>query len=131
MKDTQSKPITAMIIEDEELLRNMIVMKFKEKGYNALSAPNGIVGLTLALEKHPDIILMDIMMPEMDGIEVLKKLRMDDWGKTVPVIMLTNVSDPRLVATSLEEQSFEYLIKTDWDIDEIMNKIDEKLHASK
>jgi CheY-like chemotaxis protein len=118
---SNQKQTTALVVEDEDLLRDMLVKKIAERGHIVLSAPNGKKGLAVALDKHPDIILMDIMMPEMDGIAVLRKLRQDTWGK--------GVSDPRLVASSLEEKSFEYLIKADWDIDEIIDKIDEKLNV--
>lgn len=78
------------IIEDDEAISQMYRIKFEAEGYTVETAANGKLGLELAEEMRPDIILLDLMMPIMSGEEVLVKLRKKDWGKKIKVIILTN-----------------------------------------
>lgn len=73
------------------------------------------------------MILLDIVMPEMDGITMLQKLRENDWGKKALVLILSNLSDYTKIFEALENNTFDYLIKTDWSLEELMEKIREKL----
>ncbi|HLB60761.1 MAG TPA: response regulator [Patescibacteria group bacterium] len=123
MQDPANQQYSILVVEDEQLLRDVLVQKFQEAGFTVYGAKDGKEGYDSAIKYHPHLILMDIMMPGMDGIAVLKQLRKDPWGKEVSIILLTNVSDPRLVAESLEEGGLEYLVKTDWDIDEVVAKV--------
>lgn len=83
---------TIAIIEDEPSLNEMYQMKLKLAGFKAVSAANGQEGLAV-IEKHrPDLILLDINMPVMNGDEMLEKLRQTDWGAEIRVIILTNIS---------------------------------------
>lgn len=116
-----------LIIEDEEPLRMVLRDVLTVEGYGILEAKNGIDGLEAALREHPDLILLDILMPKMDGLEMLKKLREDEWGKNVPVIVLTNLSDNEDIAKAVEEDVFEYFVKTDIKINEVISRIREKI----
>jgi len=78
------------IIEDDEAISQMYRIKFEAEGYTVETAANGKLGLALAEEMRPDIMLLDLMMPIMTGEEMLTKLRKADWGKKVKVIVLTN-----------------------------------------
>src|SRR5688572_2982183 len=78
------------IIEDDEAISQMYRIKFEAEGYMVETAANGKLGLALAQEMRPDIILLDLMMPIMTGEEMLAKLRKTDWGKKIRVIVLTN-----------------------------------------
>lgn len=78
------------IIEDDEAISQMYRIKFEAEGYTVETAANGKLGLELANQMRPDIILLDLMMPIMPGEEMLAKLRKTDWGKKVKVIILTN-----------------------------------------
>lgn len=119
---------TILIIEDEPSLLWVLGDKFsRDEGFNVLKAKNGEEGLNLALKKHPDLILLDIVMPKMDGIAVLKKLREDNWGKTVEVIMLTNLSGTEKIQEAKKYGSFEYLVKSNWTMADIAKKLKEKL----
>lgn len=91
-------------------------------------AKDGEDGLNQALANHPDLILLDILMPKMNGLATLKKLREDDWGKTVPVILLTNLDpdDKAIDAVSEYDPSY-YLIKSDNTPQDVLNKINEVL----
>src|SRR5438876_10549070 len=82
---------TILIIEDEPPMTQVLADTLSENNFETIQAKNGIEGLGLALEQHPDLILLDVLMPKMDGITMMTQLRQDDWGKIVPVDILTNV----------------------------------------
>jgi DNA-binding response OmpR family regulator len=86
------------IIEDDQAISQMYRFKFEAEGYDAQTAENGKLGLELAQSMKPDIILLDLMMPEMTGDEVLEKLRASDWGKDIKVIILTNMGEQEIPA---------------------------------
>jgi DNA-binding response OmpR family regulator len=81
------------IIEDDAAISQMYRIKFEAEGYAIETAENGKLGLELIEKMKPDIILLDLMMPEMNGDEMLTKLRKQSWGKTVKVIILTNMGE--------------------------------------
>ena len=96
------------------------------KKYETLEAKNGREGIEIALSKHPDLILLDIIMPEMGGIATLEKIREDSWGKNVPIIILTNlsVSKEQLVDGKITNKPSYYLIKSNWKLHDIVKKIE-------
>ena len=81
------------IIEDDQAISQMYRIKFETEGYEVEIAENGKLGLELVENFRPDIILLDLMMPEMSGDEMLAKLRQTDFGRDVKVIILTNVGE--------------------------------------
>ena len=81
------------IIEDDQAISQMYRMKFEAEGYEVETAENGKLGFELAKAMHPDMILLDLMMPEMNGDECLAKIRKETWGKNVKVIILTNMGE--------------------------------------
>ena len=87
------------IIEDDQAIAQMYRFKFEAEGYSVETAENGNLGLALAESMKPDIILLDLMMPEMSGDEMLAKLRSTDWGKSVKVIVLTNMGEQEIPAS--------------------------------
>ena len=78
------------IIEDDQAIAQMYRMKFEAEGYTVETAANGKLGLELAEAIRPDIVLLDVMMPDMPGDEMLRALRQTDWGKSIKVVILTN-----------------------------------------
>lgn len=84
------------IVEDDVAISQMYRMKFEAEGYEVETAENGKLGLGLAESMRPDMILLDIMMPEMNGDEMLALLRQTDWGKNIKVIILTNMGEQEL-----------------------------------
>ena len=88
-----SKSIKIAIVEDDQAISQMYRIKFEAEGYEVETAENGKLGLALAQEMKPDIMLVDLMMPEMNGDEMLEKLRATDWGKKIKVIVLTNMGE--------------------------------------
>ena len=81
------------IIEDDQAIAQMYRIKFEAEGYDVETAENGKLGLELAEKMKPDIILLDLMMPEMTGDAMLELLRKTDWGKDIRVIILTNMGE--------------------------------------
>jgi DNA-binding response OmpR family regulator len=81
------------IIEDDPVISQMYRMKFEADGFDVQLANDGERGVAMVKEMNPDIILMDLQMPEMDGLEALTIIRKADWGKDVPVIILTNLGE--------------------------------------
>lgn len=81
------------IIEDDPAISQMYRIKFEAEGYSVETAENGVLGLKLAETMQPDIILLDLMMPEMSGHEMLIKLRSTAWGKPIKVVILTNMGE--------------------------------------
>ena len=84
------------IIEDDQAISQMYRLKFEAEGYTVETAENGKLGLALAETMKPDIILLDIMMPEMNGDEMLAQMRKTDWGKSIKVVVLTNTGEQEL-----------------------------------
>jgi two-component system sensor histidine kinase/response regulator len=84
------------IIEDDQSISQMYRFKFESEGYEVETAENGKLGLELAEKMQPDIILLDLMMPEMNGDEMLAKLRATTWGKDIQVIVLTNTGEQEI-----------------------------------
>jgi two-component system, sensor histidine kinase and response regulator len=84
------------VIEDDQAISQMYRFKFETDGYDVQTAENGKLGLELAESMKPDIILLDLMMPEMTGDEMLAKMRKTSWGKNIKVIILTNMGEQEI-----------------------------------
>ena len=91
--------IKIAIVEDDEAISQMYRIKFEAEGYTVETAANGKLGLALAEEMRPDIMLCDLMMPIMTGEEMLTKMRATDWGKKIKVIILTNRGEQEIPDT--------------------------------
>lgn len=101
------------IIEDDQAISQMYRFKFEAEGYTVNTAENGKLGLALAENMKPDIILLDLMMPEMTGDEMLEKLRATDWGKDIKVIILTNMGEQEIPAKVKELGVTDVILKAD------------------
>jgi DNA-binding response OmpR family regulator len=121
-------PKKILIIEDEEALRQAMVDKFNREGFFVIEAKDGEEGLDLAIKNHPDIILLDIIMPKIDGLSMLKQLRSDAWGKDVPILILTNLNDAEYVSQAVESGVYDFLVKSDWQLSTLVEKVKEKLN---
>lgn len=125
-----TKPKRVLVVEDEEAMAGAIEDKFTREGFEISQAKNGEEGLEKALRDHPDLILLDIVMPKMDGLEMLSKLRDDIWGKTVPVILLTNYGDIEKITDAVKSNVACYLLKTDWKLENVVAKVKETLQMN-
>lgn len=117
------------IVEDDQSIAMMYRMKFEAEGYIVQTAENGKLGLALAEEMKPDIILLDLMMPEMTGDEMLEKLRATSWGKHIKVIILTN-SGEEAAPPEIKELGVEaYVVKAQMTPRQVAELVKSKLAA--
>ncbi len=123
----ESKKI--LIVEDEKGLRLPLAAVLRNEGFNVMEATDGEQGLQKALETHPDLMIVDIVMPVLDGISMLKKLREDPWGKNAEALLLTNLPYDKKAQEGFEQGVFEYLVKSDWSITAIAGKVKEKFKS--
>ena len=119
----QPKPTTVLIVEDEELIQQALKDKFTFEQFVVLTADNGQSGLEMALEKHPDVILLDLQMPILDGFGVLEKLRADPWGAQVPIIVLSNKDTSASVYMSLKNRVQDYFIKAETSLETLVGAV--------
>jgi DNA-binding response OmpR family regulator len=108
-----------------------LTKKLEDEGLKILTARDGMEGLKVALDEHPDLILLDVVLPVMDGVTFLEKLRQDSWGKRASVIVLSNLSK---VATFREGEEMgvrDYLVKTDWKLKDVIEKVEKELENEK
>ena|SRR3989338_4255921 len=118
-------PHKILIVEDEAIMLKTLVDNLTEAGFsNILKATNGADGLEMALKENPDVILLDIVMPIMDGMTMLNKLRESEQGKNIKVILLTNLTvDDSIMKGVVKNIPSYYVVKTDHSIDDVINKV--------
>ena len=101
------------IIEDDQAISQMYRFKFEAEGYDVQTAENGKLGLELVQNMKPDIILLDLMMPEMTGDELLVKMRATAWGKDIKVIILTNMGEQEIPEAIKKLNVSDVILKAD------------------
>jgi DNA-binding response OmpR family regulator len=114
---------TILIVEDDTDMGYALIQMLHAADFKTLAAADGEEGLSLALANHPNAILLDLKLPKMNGKTVLSKLREDEWGKHVPVIVLTNEDDTKTIAETLKHSAQEYFIKADTDLSTIVDSL--------
>ncbi len=115
------------IVEDDAAISQMYRIKFEAEGYSVDTAENGKLGLALIEEMKPDIVLLDLMMPEMNGDEMLAKLRATDWGKDIKVIVLTNMGESEVPATIKELNVKAFILKANMTPRQVAELVKEQL----
>lgn len=119
---------TILIVEDETAMLDAVAKKCVNEGFKVIKAKDGEEGFNAAVKEHPDLILLDIIMPKLDGMTLAKRVREgSDWGKYVPIILLTNLNDPESVSEAAKFGVYDFLVKTDWRLDDIIKLIKGKL----
>ena len=122
---TSNKKI--LIVEDEPGMVKLLTQRLMSEGYAISSASDGEAGLAMALTDHPDLILLDILMPKLHGLAFLRKLRVDNWGKKVPIIVMTNMYDPDKEKEARNEWHCDFIVKSDWKLEDYVKKINQTL----
>lgn len=112
-----------LFIEDEQALQKTIGDRMSQEGYEIIPAIDGEIGLNLAKTKKPDLILLDLILPKIHGLEVLKKLKEDKETKEIPVVILTNLEEIEKVNKALELGATTYLVKANYSLEEVVEKI--------
>ncbi|MEK7090399.1 MAG: response regulator [Patescibacteria group bacterium] len=119
-----------LLIEDDSTLAGALSQGLKDAGFDVITAMDGESGFNAAVEQKPALIVLDEILPKLEGLEVHKRLQAEESIRNIPVIMLTNVEDPRKVSQALEQGLKDYFIKADWSMADIVKKIKEKLAVS-
>ena len=118
---------TILIIEDEQTILKAIQIALEEAGFAVLTAIDGESGEKAAQEGKPDLILLDIILPRKNGLDVLKGLKASDDTRYIPVILLTNLSDTETVSQGVALGARGYLVKANYSLDEVVAKVKEVL----
>jgi len=119
-----------LIVEDETAYLNLLCNQLTAKGYTVIEAVNGKIGLEKAKTEKPDLILLDVRMPVMDGMAMLDLLRKDATIKSTKVIMLTNLEPSvKIISAMVKDQPTYYFVKSDMQFGELLTKIKELLAA--
>jgi len=119
---TSKKPLI-LLIEDDSLLIKMYKTKFTAEGFEVIVAEEGESGLKMALENPVNFIILDIMMPKLSGLEVLETLRQHPKGKTIPVIVLSNLDQEEKAQKALQLGAKEFLVKANFTPAQIVEKV--------
>lgn len=116
-----------LVVEDEAALLEALAIALEGEKLTVLQAKDGEEGLKKAQKEKPDLILLDIVMPKMDGLTVMQKLQADPKTKSIPIIFLTNLSDVETISKVVKQGMFDYLVKADWDIEDLVALVKKKL----
>lgn len=124
-----STPKKILIVEDERPVRSALYKKFVLLGFEVFEANNGKEGLEQMIKEKPDIVLVDIRMPVMDGVEMIKKFKNDEKLKDTPFIVLTNDSTAETMAEVMSVGGTHYFVKSDTPIETIADKVNTMLRS--
>lgn len=116
-----------LIVDDEKDPRSALATAFRNEGFEVFEAGDGEEGLQLVLKEKPDLILLDIIMPKINGLEVLERIKGDESTKHIKVILLTVLEDMESVSRAIEHGGQDYFVKTNWKLQDIVDKVKEKL----
>ena len=119
---TDDKPLI-LVVDDEKVTSHTMTMALDALGYRTAVAESGEDGLRMALELHPNLVVLDYRMKDLDGIAVLKQLRTDEWGKNVPIIMASNVYDVDIINSIMELNVSDYVLKSDINLDDLVKLV--------
>lgn len=123
------KKKTVLVLEDDELIAEALKEGLTRAGIKVINAVDGEAGLAMAYKYHPDLIILDLMMPKKDGHEVLAELRADKWGHDVPVTVLTNANDNIDIFLATKHINTNYAVKSSMTLADIIKTIKTRLAA--
>ncbi len=127
---TKEEKRSILIVEDEDALRDVLSKKFTNCGFTVHTAADGKEGLAVALKHKPSLLIIDLVMPVMDGIALLQELRKDDWGKHVSVIVLSNTDDITSISSVMSCGVFDFLLKSSCSLDQLEERVYERLRQA-
>lgn len=120
-----------LLIEDDPLMIRLYKTLFTTKGFQVFSADNGIDGLDVLREEKPDIVLLDVMMPKMDGLQTIKAIREDPEFKELPVIMLSNLGVNNVISEAFNYGATQYFVKSSVENNELVEAVNTLLNKEK
>ena len=115
------------IVEDDQVISQMYRIKFESEDFDVDTAENGKLGLDLVKNMKPDILLLDLMMPEMNGDEMLSLMRKTDWGKDIPVIILTNMGESEIPDSVMNLGVAQVILKADMTPSQVVTLVKNQL----
>lgn len=115
---------TILIIEDSPYLAESLIDMFEIKGYNAIASPTGREGVEMAITQKPDLILLDIRLPDIDGYEVYRRIRENDWGKKANIIVLTASESIENISKNIDLPTERVLFKPKWSAQNLIAHIE-------
>ena len=116
-----------LVVEDSPYLAESLSDMLSIKGHEAIIAPTGREGVTMAIEQQPDLILLDIRLPDIDGYEVYRRIRENDWGKDAKIVVLTASESTENISKNIDLPKDDVLFKPDWSVVDLLAKIEEKM----
>src|SRR5688572_6707495 len=114
---------TVLVVEDSPAAREVVMRILRREGYDVIGASNGLEALDSIHDRHPDLVLLDVMMPEMDGMSVLARLRQDAETADLPVILITALSDEKRMNRARELGARDYLVKSQFSYDDLLDRV--------
>ena len=127
--ENKKEILVVEVVEDEPAILQSLHDSLEREGFAVIVAKDGKEAYKVAVSHHPDLILLDIVLPKIDGLSMLEQLRKDEWGKSVPVIALTAYSDAEKTTKAMELGIKDYLVKTDWNLEDVIRIVKQKLGA--
>lgn len=121
------EPYRILVVEDDIDLLEALEREFRHNGFEVFGARDGISGIEIALQNHPQIILLDLLLPQLEGLSMYEKIQRYDWGKKVPVIVLTNYDDPIFTRKAAKLGVVDYMIKADYKPSQIVRRVKQYL----
>ncbi len=118
-----------LLVEDDESARLVLGRALEKEGYTVFTAQNGADGLQLALLKHPDVIIVDLLLPVMSGRDMIAEIRKDSWGKDAEIIILTNVVDTKTSEGPMNQHELFYMVKGDSSMADVITKVNSRVQA--
>lgn len=115
---------TILIIEDEDDLADALEIKLSNKGYSVETRSDGESGLAAALTLHPDVILLDLVLPIINGLEVLDRLRNDVWGEKANILIISNRDDEKSISRAERNKCNAFIVKANYSLEELVGEIE-------
>lgn len=121
--------MTVLVVDDTDTARDVVERILRFHGVNAFGARNGFEALSLLDQIHPDLVLLDVSMPEMDGLTVLARMREDPRWHDTPVVMMTAINDAESVGKAFRLGACEYLVKADFTVPKMLEVVQRHAHG--
>jgi DNA-binding response OmpR family regulator len=120
-----------LIVEDDQFIQKMYAKKFQVEGFTVQTANNGDEGLAALSSFSPDIILLDLMMPKLDGFGFIEKIKQDEKHKHIPIVVATNLSTTTDAVSAVKKGAVDYIVKSDVTPGQVVEKIKKNLQSPK
>ena len=121
------KKKSVLVIEDSPYLAESLFDMLSMRGLEPIIAPTGRDGVVMAIEKHPDLTLLDIRLPDIDGYEVYRRIREDKWGAKAKILVLTASESTENISKNIDLPSDQVLFKPEWSVKDLLDKIEKEI----